>query len=282
MALRLVRQTSETPNITNKDDTIMTRYAYGGYNGIVKAFGQECNYTTDNGIFKVLDGRIVIDGWEIEIDGAGWLLNLSNVSGTQYHTVYAEINVSIEAVKLGSSYNTGSYPTIDKGDDLTQIPNGTARLLLYNVKVENGLITEVVQKFELIPYLSEKISDIEKRLTRLGFRQGVAQYYNFSGGYTLSNSLKKQGKYVIFYFKSAGLTERVTSPQIIIPEGFRPKLNTRVSCEIILGQAGVSSNIGSYTEVTIKANGEIELLPYNGSDIYYRNINILNVGWEVE
>lgn len=155
MALRLVRQTSETPNITNKDDTIMTRYAYGGYNGIVKGFGNECGYTADNGIFKVLDGRIVIDGWEIDIDGAGWSLNLSTVTGTQYHSVYAEINVSTEIVRLNSTFLIGFYPEVTKGDDLTQTPNGTARLLLYNVKVENGVITEVVKRFEVIPYLEQ-------------------------------------------------------------------------------------------------------------------------------
>jgi hypothetical protein len=173
MALRLVRQTSETPNITNKDDTIMTRYAYGGYNGIVKAFGQECNHIADNGIFKVLDGRIVIDGWEIEIDGAGWLLNLSNVTGTQYHSIYAEINVATESIKLDSSYLTGFYPEIDKGDDLTAIQNGTARLLLYNVKVENGKIVEVIKKANTITYLSDKLKDLNfskdtKGLLRLG------------------------------------------------------------------------------------------------------------------
>jgi hypothetical protein len=180
MALRLVRQTSDTPNITNKDDTIMTRYAYGGYNGIVKGFGNECGYTAENGIFKVLDGRIVIDGWEIDIDGVGWNLNLSTVTGTQYHSVYAEINVATESVKLDSTYLTGFYPEIDKGDDLTEIPNGTARILLYNVKVENGVITETVKKFEIILYLTQKVLDVEKRLDELGFKQGEFQTYGAS------------------------------------------------------------------------------------------------------
>ena len=160
MALRLVRQTSATPNITNKDDTIMTRYAYGGYNGVVKAFGNECGYTAENGTFKVLGGRIIIDGWEIDIDGAGWSLNLSSVTGTQYHSVYAEINVSTEIVRLNSIYLTGSYPEVVKGDDLTATPNGTARLLLYNVKVENGSITEVLPKFSKIINLKEVVDNL--------------------------------------------------------------------------------------------------------------------------
>lgn len=167
MALRLVRETSDTPNITNKDDTIMTRYAYGGYNGVVKGFGSECEYTANNGIFKVLGGRIIIDGWEVDVDGEGFGLNLSTVYGTQYHSVYLQINIAVESVDIKSSYLTGSYPTIEKGDDLTSAQNGSARLLLYNVKVENGIITEVVKRFEIVPYLTQKVLDIEKNLSDL-------------------------------------------------------------------------------------------------------------------
>lgn len=155
MALRLVRQTSDTPNITNKDDTVMTRYAYGGYNGVVKSFGSECGYTAENGIFKVLDGRIVVDGWEIDVDGAGWNLDFSKITGTQYHSVYVEINVLTENASISSTYLTGSYPEIEKGDDLTEIPNGTARLLLYNLIVVDGNIVDVEKRFEIIPYLEQ-------------------------------------------------------------------------------------------------------------------------------
>ena len=194
MALRLVRQTSETPNITNKDDTIMTRYAYGGYNGVVKGFGSECGYTVENGIFKVLDGRIVIDGWEIDVDGAGWDLNLSTVTGTQYHSIYAEINVATEIVKLDSTYLIGSYPEIEKGDDLTHTPYGTARLLLYEVKSVNGVITETIRRFDIIPYLTQKVLDIESRLDKLGFKSGSVSLNEDTASV---NTLTRQGNYVI-------------------------------------------------------------------------------------
>ena len=167
MALRLVRQTSETPNITNKDDTIMTRYAYGGYNGVVKAFGNELDYNSSAGSFRVLDGRIVLDGWEVDVDGAGWLLNLSTVTGIQYHSVYLEINVLTETATITSTYLTGVYPEIEKGDDLTATPNGTARLLLYNLKVQNGTITEIVKRFEIVPYLAQRVIDTQNDLSEL-------------------------------------------------------------------------------------------------------------------
>lgn len=218
MALRLVRETSEIPNITNKDDTIMTRYAYGGYNGVVKAYGSECGYIVDNGIFKVLDGRIVVDGWEIDVDGAGYNLNLSTVSGIQYHSVYVEVTVATENVKIDSTYLQGVYPEIEKGDDLTNAPNGTARLLLYNVKVENGVITEVIKKFNLVPYLAQKVLDIEKRLEELGFNQGNIVSEN---NVTYENAVTKVGYYAIIELKNVDTYFERT--EFYLPDEFSPK-----------------------------------------------------------
>ena len=36
MGVRLIRQNSNTPNVTNIDDARMVRYAYGGYDGYVR------------------------------------------------------------------------------------------------------------------------------------------------------------------------------------------------------------------------------------------------------
>lgn len=165
MALRLVRKTSDTPSVTNKDDCLMTRYAYGGYNGVVKGFGSSCEYSIDGGKFTIQSGRIVIDGWEVDIDGAGQVLDLSGVSGNQYHSVYAELNVATESISIKSSYLTGSFPTINEGDDLSQAQNGTARLLLYQVLVTNGIIKHefVHKRFKTIPY----VKDIEESLAAI-------------------------------------------------------------------------------------------------------------------
>lgn len=168
MALRLVRQTSDTPNITNKDDSIMTRYAYGGYNGVVANYGNECNYSSLLGVFTILEGRIIVDGWEIDIYGNGNKIDFSTVSGVQYHAIYAEINIATENVIIDSTYLSNNYPTIDKGDDLTQIPNGTARLHLYNVQVQNGVITEVLAKFSKIINLREVVDNLISGKTVVG------------------------------------------------------------------------------------------------------------------
>ena len=42
MSIRLIRQESQTPNVTNHDDARMVRYAYGGFDGFVKdAFARD-------------------------------------------------------------------------------------------------------------------------------------------------------------------------------------------------------------------------------------------------
>jgi hypothetical protein len=270
--VRLVRESSNAPTITNRDDTIMTRYAYGGYNGVVKFYGSECGYTDKNGIFKVLDGEIIIDGWEIQIDAVGWTLNLSTVVGTQYHSVYAQISLDVESVELYSVYSSSEYPAINKGDDLTAIPNGTARFLLYNVKVENGTITEVVKKFETIPYLS----DIEKRLDELGFKKGVAEVKTAQDIQPITvNSLKKQGKYCIFNFEILTGSDFVLS-EVTIPKGFRPKQDTNIMC------VGISAltNLSEWTIAGINTEGKITF-PNNVISSMV-NIQILNAGWEIK
>lgn len=283
MALRLVRQTSDTPNITNKDDTIMTRYAYGGYNGVVKAFGSECGYTAENGIFKILSGRILVDGWEIDVDGAGWSFDFSNITGTQYHSVYAEINVATETVKIESTYLTGSYPEITKGDDLTTVPNGTARILLYEVVVENGTITGVSKKVEVIRHLKD-------RLEELGFKMGVAEFrvldsshenlFPFDETKITVNSLKKQGKYCIFNFKCIQPSTLINR-KIYIPESFRPS-------EDVYFFVKVSTNITGIQSPTIRT-GYVTTDGFFYFDKDYAwgysdttEIEVLNAGWKIK
>lgn len=271
MALRLVRKSSDTPNITNKDDTIMTRYAYGGYNGVVKAFGGECGYTAENGVFKVLNGRIVVDGWEIDIDGAGYSFNFANVVGVQYCSVYVEINVLTESVDLKSVYATGGFSEIEKGDDLTSIPNGTAKMLLYNVKVENGAITEVVKNFEVIPYLTQKVLDIEKRLEELGFKQGNLVD---SDGVAYENAVSKVGYYAIIKLEEiyvdsyAGDIEQFI---FTLPNDFIPK-NTQRLQETTASEDGYGINAVVYsnneTNDTLKGKLLIEIdNSYNNSNL---------------
>lgn len=231
MALRLVRETSDTPNITNKDDVRMIRYAYGGYNGVLKDYGSELDYEISGSSLRIRSGRIAFQGWEIDLDEAGWLFDVSNIQGVQYNSIYLEIDVSIESVEIKSTFLTGQYPTIEQGDDLTKAPNGKARFMLYNVKVENGTITEVIKKVEVVPYLPDvelkidnKITSlstslvtgaivvkkteiaqyatsdkskgtIEDRLTKLGFKSGVITFSGVNYGSTAYLDTTRNGIY---------------------------------------------------------------------------------------
>lgn len=158
--LRLIRKSGEL--VFNKDDAIMTRYAYGGYNGIVKNYGNECDYTIEKGSFKILSGEIIVDGWETSVDDAGWVFNPISTYGRQYYSVFLQINVLLETCEIKATYSQSAFPVINKGDDLTQIPNGTANLLLYNFTVDNGTISSVEKKFDVIQYANAKtINGIE-------------------------------------------------------------------------------------------------------------------------
>ena len=276
MALRLVRQISDTPNITNKDDVVSTRYSYGGYNGVVKGFGSECGYTAESGVFKDLDGRIVIDGWEIDVDGAGWSLDLSQISGTQYCSIYMQISVVTENIMMYTTYLTGHYPEVDKGDDLTAIPNGTARLLLYNVKVENGTITEVVKKVEVIRHIKERIDE-------LGFKRGVVRFYSvdengietevFSNNELSSiNSLTKQGKYALFslYIDWLNFPDSKTL-RVKIPDDFLP-LNPTV---LFYASKTIITETTLYEGNMYKGSFDLDMssLP---------TYHIQNLGWQIK
>ena len=64
---RLIRANSETPNVANNDDFRLLRYATGGYDGVVKNYGNECSYTVGGSNFKINSGVIVYQGVDTEI-----------------------------------------------------------------------------------------------------------------------------------------------------------------------------------------------------------------------
>ena len=160
MALRLVRQTSDTPSITNRDDAKMVRYAYGGFDGVVKNVGSELDYSATGGNFTINSGRIVLQGWEVDVSDEGWNLSILNATGYFYYSIYLEINLITETADIKSTYAVASYPEIDKGDDLTENSEGIARLLLYKVKSRSGAIDEVIKSFEVIDYLKDYIQQL--------------------------------------------------------------------------------------------------------------------------
>ena len=174
MSIEMVRIPSETPNISNIDDFVGLRYAYGNQSGYVIDKGNECSYTINGSIFKINSGRLVLQGVEVDIDANGVEIAIDNVATTRYYTVYFQINLALNETKILATYDTATYPAIDIGDDLTKNTIGTGRLELYRFDAINGVISNVVKKVEKIVYLknfkvensfnsdnSEKINGLE-------------------------------------------------------------------------------------------------------------------------
>lgn len=282
MAIRLLRESSETPNVTNKDDVRMTRYAYGGYDGVVYKYGDMLSAYNAAGSFRINSGMVVLNGWEVEIDGAGWSIDVSNMTGGPYfYTIYLEVNAELETAEIKYLYDTVQYPEIDPGDDLTEILSGTARLVLYHAYVYGGNVVSMAKKTIDIPhgkmdyeYLNNALEKVKNRLDDLGFKEGVAtidQGSNTSMSIE-SNSLKKQGKYVLFNLSVYVRKEPyVESWSFTIPEGFRPK-------EEISVISAKGDNLSYPNLLTIKTDGTC-IVPYQFS-VIGMTTHIYNVGWE--
>ena len=145
MAIKMVRVPSETPNVSNIDDFIGLRYAYGNQNGYCIGKGRELDYQTSGSTFTVLSGRFVIQGVECDIDANGVSLTVDSVSGTRYHTVYAEVSLATMSASIKSLTSTVDYPEVDSGDDLTENTVGISRLPLYHLMSNSGSVTSVTK-----------------------------------------------------------------------------------------------------------------------------------------
>ena len=165
MSIRLIRQESQTPNVTNHDDARMVRYAYGGFDGFVKDRGSEIGYAIDGTSFVVQSGVLVLQGWEVEIDANGASISVPpNVSTLQYFSVYLEVNCGTDAATIKSTYQSGTYPDIPASDNLTANTVGVARLLLYQFTVTNGVISNVKKVVQRIEYSLYNISELRDGL----------------------------------------------------------------------------------------------------------------------
>ncbi len=168
MAISMVRKPSETPNITNIDDIIPFRYAYGNQSGYVINRGAEVSHTVNGNQFTVNSGRLVIQGVESDIDANGITFTIDSVSETRYYAVYHEINLATNTSNIKVEFDTATYPNITEGDDLTANSSGIARLLLYRFDAINGEISNIQKEIKKVEYLenltvknSKKVNDVE-------------------------------------------------------------------------------------------------------------------------
>ncbi len=274
--IEMVRIPSETPNISNIDDFVGLRYAYGNQNGYVIDKGNECSYTINGSIFKINSGRLVLQGVECDIDANGVELTIDNISTKRYYVIYLQINLALNTTKILMAYNTSEYPIIDNGDDLTLNTIGVANMVLYTFEATNGVISDVKKIVPKIEYTGTALSDydiskgtVEERLTNLGFKQGSITK---ASGVTATsiNFLKRQGNYVIGKWQSFNINMSDVVNNIIgnVPNDFLPKNDEEI--KVAFESATFSSSITSiyYGTLTIKilTNGKIQLYDFVGTE----------------
>lgn len=204
-----MEMTSDMKNynsITNIDDIIPFRYAYGDQNGYVIGKGQELSYTINGRDFRVNSGRVVLNGVESDVDANGVTFTIDNASETRYYVVYYQVNLATNTTDiLLSNFSTTGYPVIDIGDDLTTNPSGLARMELYRFQTNGGVIENVEKIVKAIEYSGTALvgydiskGTVEERLNALGFREGSAILG--SNVVATRNILKRQGNYVLAEF----------------------------------------------------------------------------------
>ena len=276
MGLRLIRQKSDTPNVQNTDDARMVRYAYGGYDGVVKNKGTECSYTISGTTFKINSGVLVLQGWETEIDGNGWEMEVDG--WPKNYAVYIEINLATNTAAIKSNYGIGVLPSVNSGDDLTTTINGTARMVLYTFKSTGGVISEVEKKVSAIRYLKEIAEE-------LGFKEASVENgeitiesdwadATIAEGYP-SGRIAKQGKCaVIESLKVKSITVDHTSSYISIsgviariPQYLCPKENIVVTTDFSYYKYLLDSLFPASETMTLTINtqGEIRAEGYASS-----------------
>lgn len=305
MSIRLIRQESETPNVSNHDDARMVRYAYGGYDGFVKNRGQEIGYAISGASFVVQSGVINLQGWEVEVDANGISIPTSaSVTNKQYYSVYLEVNCANDTAEIKSLTDPAGYPEIPESDDLTQNTIGTARLLLYHFTATGGVIADIEKIVQGISYVDEIVAEINQRLDEMGFKEASPE----NGGIVLQNgwedvaspkfSVAKMAKMAVMETMYAETPSAVTvsgyritnvkNPIAILSEKFRPRRKITVSGSLSVD----TSFLPHYFDVTIMINTDGTItssIPsenassplYPVSEDHRAKIMCSNVGWEL-
>lgn len=203
--LRLVRESSELPNIANRDDTCFIRHAYGS-DGYVPNYGNDMQYAVPNTqSFRIQGGRVNLQGWEIDIDNYLIPINLESFTGVRYDFVYLEINLLSESVQILTVRDADTVFPLNKGDDLTFNPNGVARIALYRIPVNSSgivsastismLIKPIQRSGSRFDSAEMRLESIEHRLDLLGFKDGVFSWEQ--GMPDEKAEMSRQGNYVI-------------------------------------------------------------------------------------
>lgn len=282
--VQILRRESETPIVSAKDDAVLARYAYGGSRGIIQRVGEELSVTVDpsNSLHVTVgSGRVVIDGWEIDISSATNLMFQSSSQDSAFDYIVLNIDLLSQTADLSTVTYENSHTFAS--EDLTENPTGSAQIAIWSRTRKSGVPDSGKYEISRIEYLTDTIADINRRLEILGFKQGV---FTFNSEDTISgvtvefieNSLRKQGKYVIVNLRCRVHAVTGKYPVLfVIPEGFAPK-------EEWLQFPGYQGDIITHNNsvpVHALATGVLQFdIPVilGELDLY---LNCVNIGWEV-
>lgn len=270
MAHKMVRQPSETPNISNIDDIIPFRYAYGNQDGYVINKGTELSYTINGREFRINSGRVVLQGVEDDIDANGVSFTIDNISTTRYYVVYFRVNLSNNTTSYELTYDTAGYPTIDIGDDLTKYSSGSSNLPIYRFKATSGVISEVEKVAKAIEYSGRALvgyninkGTVEERLTRLGFRQDNITDINGN----IVGYIKREGNYVIGSIDPTLANSDINQ----LKEEFRPKEYIYFGCK---GKLLVSAN-GTFNGTKTQTGGSLPIVSFSTTgDVVFSSADV--------
>lgn len=113
------------------------------------------------------------------------------------------------------------------------------------------------------------LEELENRLDALGFKEGT---FEIASGSATTNSIKKQGKYVIASLHLGRINEGATAT---IPSEFCPKEDVVVSAMLFPSGGVYMGMLGEI--ITIKTDGTIVV----NNPSYYLTLEFHNVGWEI-
>lgn len=289
--MEMLQNTANYNTLSNIDDIIPFRYAYGNQNGYVIGKGTEVSHTVNGNQFTVNSGRLVIQGVESDIDANGITLTIDTAGETRYYVVYYEVNLATNTANIKlSNFDTVGYPNIDAGDDLTANSSGIARLPLYQFTAKNGVISSVKKVVNAIDYTGTALvgydnskGTVEERLTKLGFKQGSIAFtggqLDFEGTVLSSvsfsniatNEFKRQGNYIIAKFEVDFTAYTPTGSTISVPNAgsipveFIPKTSFYLN-------VGTNTYIGLSNDGTISFQTDAVFGGYASGTIYANNI----------
>ena len=191
-------------------------------------------------------------------------------------------------------YSPFINPEIDAGDDLTKYPAGTARILLYHLKVVSGEVTETKKEIKTLDYVKTLIDDLIKRVEEAGFREasvedgGIVFKYGWTDAYTTTGSLfspteqkpyckiEKSGIFCVLRglkawgHEIAELNQETKTITIfgdtitVLPEKYRPKSELKISGKALYWQTVIDQLFGTHEsqysqdiEITIGIDGSV-------------------------